>query len=320
MFFVFSTFMKNYVPNLITARHRVLPDYFKESSRNKGNSTTSFGSFLWNILALAVTVAALFTWGTHLGFSLSLLAFAFFVSDWGRRMLELKLQFYFTSSLKAGIWGVTLLLSVLTGFQYKGRIDLDNEKLRLAVVEKQKAEAEFNRKETLRIDSLRGYLSLAEASLKKGSYAKAIRLYNHSARFATANESADQRRLHEGLALSYVHIKAYQSAIEHYNGLNSLNDEQLYQRALCYLRLGLKSEALSDLSGAAEAGNKTAAKLYEKENPLLRRVLYYQTVCCDGSYSPSNAKGRGACSHHGGVCDWNKPIYETYRKYDVSSL
>ncbi len=287
--------MKNYVPNLIAARHRVLPDYFKESPGNKGNSTPSPGSFLWNMLAIAVMVAALSTWGTHLGFSFSLLTFAFCFSDWGRRMLEQKLEFHFTSSLKAGLWGVTLLLSVLTGFQYKGRIDLANEKLRLEAVEKQKAEAEFNRRETLRIDSLRGYLSLAEASLKKGSYAKAIRLYNHSARFATTNESADQRRLHEGLAISYVRIKAYQSAIEHYNGLSSLNDEQMYQRALCYLRLGRKSEALSDLARAADAGNKTAAKLYEKENPLLRKVLYYQTVCCDGSYSPSNAKGRGAC-------------------------
>lgn len=312
--------MKNYVPDLIAARHRVLPDYFKESPRNKGNSTPPPGSLLWNMLAIAATIAALFVWRTHLGLSFSLLTFAFFVSDWGRRMLEQKLQFQFTSSLKAGICGVTLLLSVLTGFQYKGRIDQANAKLRIVAVEKQKAEAEFNRRETLRIDSLQNYLSLAEAYLKKGNYAKAIRLYNHSARFTSANESANQGRLHDGLAISYFRIKDYRSAIEHYAGLSSLNDEQMYQRALCYLRLGRKSEALSDLSRASEAGNKPAAKLYEKENPLLRKVLYYQTVCCDGSYSPSNAKGRGACSHHGGVCDWNKPIYETYRKYDVNSL
>ncbi|MEZ4901773.1 MAG: tetratricopeptide repeat protein [Spirosomataceae bacterium] len=146
------------------------------------------------------------------------------------------------------------------------------------------------------MDSLEDYLNLAEVALKKGSYAKAITLYKHSARLATANEPSEQQRLHDGLAISYFRTKDYQSAIGHYAALGSLNNEQMYQRALCYLRLGRKSEALSDLFRASEAGNKSAAQMYEKENPLIKKILYYQTVCCDGGYSPSNAKGRGACS------------------------
>lgn len=40
-------------------------------------------------------------------------------------------------------------------------------------------------------------------------------------------------------------------------------------------------------------------------------IVEYRTLCNDGEYSPSNAKGRGACSHHGGVANWNAPVYDT---------
>jgi hypothetical protein len=37
-------------------------------------------------------------------------------------------------------------------------------------------------------------------------------------------------------------------------------------------------------------------------------VRGYCTLCSDGTYSPTCATGRGACSHHGGVAQWNAPI------------
>ena len=37
-------------------------------------------------------------------------------------------------------------------------------------------------------------------------------------------------------------------------------------------------------------------------------VTGYCTLCSDGTYSPTCATGRGACSHHGGVAEWNAPI------------
>lgn len=315
--------MKKYVPNLIPTRHRVLPDYFKEPPQDRNGRATSAGNLLWNALAIVAILVAQFAVGVHPGFSLSLLTFAFFASSWGRRRLEQTLQFHFTPSLKTGVLGTLSLLSVLTGFQYKGRVDQGIERERLATIAEQKAVAESKRKEALRLDSLRIYLTQADASLKKGAYAKAIGLYNHSARFATAGETQEQHRLHAGLATGYGRVRAYQSAIEHYDELaqqRSLDGEQMYQRALCYQQVGRKSEALSELFKASEAGYTPATRLYDKQNPLIRKLLYYQTVCCDGSDSPSNAKGRGACSHHGGVCNWNKPIYETYRKYDVNGL
>ena len=38
-----------------------------------------------------------------------------------------------------------------------------------------------------------------------------------------------------------------------------------------------------------------------------QKVTGYCTLCQDGTYSPSCATGRGACSHHGGVAQWNAP-------------
>jgi hypothetical protein len=40
-----------------------------------------------------------------------------------------------------------------------------------------------------------------------------------------------------------------------------------------------------------------------------KKVSGYCTLCNDGTYSPSCATGRGACSYHGGVDEWNAPEY-----------
>lgn len=37
-------------------------------------------------------------------------------------------------------------------------------------------------------------------------------------------------------------------------------------------------------------------------------VTGYCTLCSDGTYSPSCATGRGSCSHHGGVAQWDAPV------------
>ncbi|GAB3753082.1 hypothetical protein GCM10028817_18320 [Spirosoma pomorum] len=140
---------------------------------------------------------------------------------------------------------------------------------------------------------------------------------------ATADNATEKHEARVGLATSYFLTKQYRLALQAYDQLvaaTSDNTELRYKRALCYQRLGQKSDALTDLYKASNDGYVPATKLYNQLNPELRRILYYQTVCCDGSDSPSNAKGRGACSHHGGVCDWNKPIYQTYRKYDFNGL
>jgi len=46
-----------------------------------------------------------------------------------------------------------------------------------------------------------------------------------------------------------------------------------------------------------------------------QQIRDYCTLCSDGTYSPSCATGRGACSHHGGVAEWNAPRYTQVPEY-----
>jgi hypothetical protein len=51
-----------------------------------------------------------------------------------------------------------------------------------------------------------------------------------------------------------------------------------------------------------------AAKTHQETEVTYREeVTGYCTLCVDGTYSPSCATGRGACSWHGGVAQWNAP-------------
>lgn len=45
------------------------------------------------------------------------------------------------------------------------------------------------------------------------------------------------------------------------------------------------------------------------------KIVGYCTLCNDGTYSPSCATGRGACSWHGGVAQWNAPKYTNVPVY-----
>lgn len=52
-----------------------------------------------------------------------------------------------------------------------------------------------------------------------------------------------------------------------------------------------------------------AAKTHEETSTTYKEeITGYCTLCNDGTYSPSCATGRGACSWHGGVAQWNAPI------------
>lgn len=51
-----------------------------------------------------------------------------------------------------------------------------------------------------------------------------------------------------------------------------------------------------------------------------KEVVGYCTLCRDGTYSPTCATGRGACSHHGGVAQWNAPIYKDVPYYEEKKI
>jgi tetratricopeptide (TPR) repeat protein len=114
-----------------------------------------------------------------------------------------------------------------------------------------------------------------------------------------------------------IHAGKYEAAHQKLDSLipqNPDNADLLYSRALCYRKEKKMQEATADCKSAMQLGSKDAETLYNKINPPLKRVSYYITRCCDGT--TSSATGRGACSHHGGVCALSQPVYEEYRKYD----
>lgn len=49
-----------------------------------------------------------------------------------------------------------------------------------------------------------------------------------------------------------------------------------------------------------------------------KQITGYCTLCNDGTYSPSCATGRGACSWHGGVQEWNAPEYTNTPLYSTN--
>lgn len=57
-------------------------------------------------------------------------------------------------------------------------------------------------------------------------------------------------------------------------------------------------------AAVAEKSHTETVTTYREE------ITSYCTLCNDGIYSPSCATGRGACSHHGGVAQWNAPRYD----------
>ncbi|MDD3048812.1 MAG: hypothetical protein PHQ89_02325 [Bacilli bacterium] len=54
----------------------------------------------------------------------------------------------------------------------------------------------------------------------------------------------------------------------------------------------------------------------ETQTTYTKEITGYCTLCNDGTRSPSCSTGRGTCSHHGGVAQWNAPIYSTVSHYE----
>lgn len=315
--------MKQYIPGLIPEKYRVLPDYFRLSDPPAAQSAPAIINTVWWVLTGVGAIISLLVWSIHWGFGFSLLLIAFFTAPKVRQAAEKAFRFRFTTVLKTAILCALTLYAAVMGQQYQATLVTQKEAVRLRIVAKQKADREQQRQQMRRIASVRTLLAQADKFVQKRTYDKAIRLYKESLRLTTEVNTTEQHQAWTGLANGYFQSQQYQLALQAYDHIVTTSAEEAefrYKRALCYRKLGQKTEALTQLYQASNQGYAPASKLYNQLNPERKRVLYYQTVCCDGSYSPSNAKGRGACSHHGGVCNWDKPIYQTYRQYDINGL
>ncbi|WP_417353198.1 hypothetical protein [Flavobacterium alkalisoli] len=308
-----------YIPNLIPEHSRVLKDYFRVppySVKKKNRILEVFG-WLFGILFLINALV-------HLRHPLLLLILAglgFLLLPPGHQWIEKKLHFRLTPKIKAIPVATLFVIAVPLTNHYNNTDRLKEEQLEfIAKKEEAKKKAE-EQAEQKRKDSLGFYIDRTRAELKKQDAVSSEATLSKARMFALESdrELLEKEEINIAALKSRDLIKAgkYKLALAELNTLiekSPGSDELLYSRALCYSKSGQTADAVRDCRKAMELGNEEANKLHEKINPIKKRVAYYVTRCCDGT--TSNAKGRGACSHHGGVCDWNEPVYEEYRKYE----
>lgn len=176
--------------------------------------------------------------------------------------------------------------------------------------------------EKQRVDDLNSCLKRIDSLYRKGEIDLALlELDKADLMVENAAEKADvnQIRIEVSLVKTKQLMKRHQynMAIDLLTSvqlLDTSNTNVLYQRANCFVKVKRIEEAVKDAKRAMILGHNDAGKLYDKINPLKKRIANYCTLCNDGTYS--QATGQGACSHHGGVARWNYPVYETSRKYE----
>lgn len=211
-----------------------------------------------------------------------------------------------------------LILLVVLGIYYASYL-LKKEAMAAGEFLKQKKEKEIAQQK--RLASLHYYLGESKKLYEADSIQASLTMLQKAQGFAEIEDlskiNAQANTIDSSIAKRFLSKKNYEQALNFFNKLIQREANQaiyLYDRALCYIKTGNRKAAAADLKMAITQGNKVAEKLYNKINPKKKRLIGYITRCCDGT--ESNAKGRGACSHHGGVCNWNEPVYETYREFD----
>ncbi|HEX8577706.1 MAG TPA: tetratricopeptide repeat protein [Flavobacterium sp.] len=309
-----------YVPNLIPEKSKVLPTYFKGDIYKATKKNPVTDTLIWILGIIFFLTALVFI--KHIIMFLLFALLGFILIPPGHRLLEKKLRFKLTTKIKAIATSLLFLASLPLTTHYSAIDKEDAYQQKLLDNKKVKEKAIADQKEQQRKDSLNYYIEQSnqlgkshkiEAANQKLQYAMAF------ANFANEKEKIEKEKI--GLVaiktLDLVKGGKYQDALPKLDNLinsDPTNPEFLYNRAICYSKIGKIQEAVNELKPLIQVGNTDAEKLHDKINPIKKRISYYVTRCMDGS--TSNAKGRGACSHHGGVKNWNEPVYEEYRKYE----
>lgn len=202
-----------------------------------------------------------------------------------------------------------LSLVILIGSLFSCGDSSSSEETNSAEIKKEEAQ----KHETMRIDSLTFYNHLADSLFEAQNVNDGIVALESALKFS---KNEDSLKILRTRAIQYVQLKEYDRAIRDYSLLilDNKPDKDLYfERADCYINTKNTQYAVNDLKEAIALGHPEASKIHDKINPLKKRIIRYITRCCDGT--ESTAKGKGACSRHKGVCDWNEPVYEEYRDY-----
>lgn len=309
-----------YLPNLIPEKSRVLKDYFKGDVYQARRPNAFLITLGW-VSSICFFIIAIMSI-KHFVLAITIAILGFIVLPPGHRWIQRVGRFQMNYKIKAGFCGF-LLLCMLPLKNYYHKIDIQEErryKLQLEKIAFEKKEAE--KKDMQRKDSMSFYIQKSHELKNNHKTQEALEKLNNALAFAKEDSEIkfiyeEQVKIISLKAVALVKSGNYKSAITELNLLipkDANNSGLRYNRAICYNKLGKTQEAVTELKVAIQLGNREAEKLYEKINPIRKRIVDYVTRCCDGS--TSEATGRGACSHHGGVCNWNEPVYEEYRKYE----
>ncbi|UBM59234.1 hypothetical protein LAG90_01000 [Marinilongibacter aquaticus] len=315
---------KKYVKKLVSDENSVLKDYFSEEyalgqfhAHSKNGSWRSLLAFFIFILAV-LSLLPYLTYGIgSIYFTSELIILGIVVLPSGVKRIEEILRFDFNKSLQIKFLLPWLFLIVFNGLYLSSEISIAQEEKEIAEMKKARERLKALAKEKERTDSLNYYLSESNNFSKKKNYRYALNTLEYARNFALSRDNIFIDFLEANI---FYESRDYKRAIETFQKANSHSPEVLFKIGQSYRKLGKVHEALFYIKRASDSGLEEAIREYERLNPMIKYVVNYRTYCCDGTFSPSNAKGRGACSHHGGVCNWNKPIYAERRKYDVSSF
>lgn len=156
------------------------------------------------------------------------------------------------------------------------------------------------------------YMFLANENLNKSYYKSTAKYLDSALLIYPKNKEALNLK-----GNTLFKSKKYSHSAEFYKENIEIFDkgEAYFMIANSYQKLGNKEEAILYAYRSSDQNNLKGDSLYNKLNPLETYISRYTTRCCDGTTSSSS--GRGACSHHGGVCKWNDPIYSKRRKYSI---
>ena len=165
-------------------------------------------------------------------------------------------------------------------------------------------EIELYKEDTLK------HIDVVEYAARKyltiGDTIQAINLYNILSKKYVKTGMFNNRS-----AILYANIKKNKSAILEFRkaiDAEPKNDAYLFNLGIVYLNIKNKVKAKAYFKKSMTLGNKDACNEYRE---LTTRTRYYKrSRCCDGS--TSSALGRGACSHHGGVCRIENIPYKEY--------
>ncbi|MBO9586388.1 MAG: hypothetical protein J7574_19665 [Flavobacterium sp.] len=309
-----------YVPNLIPEKSQVLKHYFtgRIDQTKKVNPIQNFLSWSGGLIFLLWAVVSL----KHPLLTLFLGVIGFLIIPPGHKWIEKKFRFNLTTKIKFSFGLVLFLFSIPLLAHYASIDKKEAHLLKLKIAQEEKQKAELEKEEKNRNDSLSFYLNAISEKADKHKISDAKKLLGRAMFFAKLPLDRDKIEIEKSnisriVALDLINSGEYRRAIPFLDTLidNNGNDAGLrVKRAICYSKTGNLKEAVSDSKTAIGLGDKDAEKLYNKINPLKKRIAYYVTRCCDGT--TSNSTGRGTCSHHGGVCNWSEPVYEEYRKYE----